>query len=55
MEPMLGAVQVLCDRSRGEGGCQNMILYDTGRGGGVRVHLMILAAFYKICGVDRSK
>ena len=27
----LGAVQVLCDTSRGEGGvCQNMILYYTG-------------------------
>ena len=31
----LGAVQVLCNRTRGEGGvCKNMILYDTGGRGG---------------------
>ena len=27
------SVQVLCDKVRGEGGSQNMILYDTGGGG----------------------
>ena len=31
----LEAVQVICNRTRGEGGvCQNMILYDTGGRGG---------------------
>ena len=40
----LGAVQVLCNRTQGEGGvCQNMILYDTG-GGGLGQNMMLYYA-----------
>ena len=39
----LGAVQVLCDRTRGEGGvCKNMILYDTGGRGGMPKYDVVL-------------
>ena len=39
----LGAVQVLCNRTRGEGGvCKNMILYDTGGRGGMPKYDVVL-------------
>ena len=45
----LGAVQLLCNTSRGEGGvCQNMILYYTGGGGGKRKYDFLL------CDVGRG-
>ena len=64
----LGAVQVLCNRTRGEGGvCKNMILYDTGGrggmpkydvvlcgGGGIGVYLLLLTKYHRICGLDRN-
>ena len=43
MEDDLGAVQVLRNRTWGEGGvCKNMILYDTGGRGGMPKYDVVL-------------